>query len=139
MAHLKTGSLRDVAGVAGYIALCAVLHRPLRILGHTIKLPSVRMALAQLAIGTLDNAVAAAILWVLLPAGAQAQFMFTTNNGGPGGTDKGWRWYLDGKREKKTNTFDDFAAAGRALSSPSPRAFGHRCGRCCVPTPGHAK
>ena len=32
-----------------------------------------------------------------------------------GGTDKGWRWYLDGKREKKTNTFDDFAAAGRAL------------------------
>ena len=32
-----------------------------------------------------------------------------------GGADKGWRWYLDGKREKKTNTFDDFAAAGRAL------------------------
>ncbi|HEV7877443.1 S9 family peptidase [Bradyrhizobium sp.] len=32
-----------------------------------------------------------------------------------GGADKGWGWYLDGKREKKTNTFDDFAAAGRAL------------------------
>ncbi len=32
-----------------------------------------------------------------------------------GGADKGWNWYLDGKREKKTNTFDDFAAAGRAL------------------------
>ena len=32
-----------------------------------------------------------------------------------GGADKGWRWYVDGKREKKTNTFDDFAAAGRAL------------------------
>ncbi len=32
-----------------------------------------------------------------------------------GGTDKGWGWYLDGKREKKTNSFDDFAAAGRAL------------------------
>src|SRR5471032_2751105 len=32
-----------------------------------------------------------------------------------GGSDKGWNWYLDGKREKKTNTFDDFAAAGRAL------------------------
>jgi oligopeptidase B len=32
-----------------------------------------------------------------------------------GGTDKGWRWYLDGKRAKKTNSFDDFAAAGRAL------------------------
>ena len=32
-----------------------------------------------------------------------------------GGSDKGWGWYLDGKREKKTNTFDDFAAAARTL------------------------
>jgi oligopeptidase B len=32
-----------------------------------------------------------------------------------GGADKGWSWYLDGKREKKTNSFDDFAASGRAL------------------------
>lgn len=32
-----------------------------------------------------------------------------------GGSDRGWSWYLDGKREKKTNTFDDFVAAGRAL------------------------
>jgi oligopeptidase B len=32
-----------------------------------------------------------------------------------GGSDKGWGWYLDGKRENKTNTFDDFAAAGQAL------------------------
>ena len=28
-----------------------------------------------------------------------------------GGADKGWGWYLDGKREKKTNSFDDFAAS----------------------------
>lgn len=32
-----------------------------------------------------------------------------------GGADKGWGWYLDGKRDKKTNSFDDFAAAARAL------------------------
>ncbi|MBI3698997.1 MAG: S9 family peptidase [Afipia sp.] len=32
-----------------------------------------------------------------------------------GGADKGWGWYLDGKRDKKTNTFDDFVATGRAL------------------------
>jgi oligopeptidase B len=32
-----------------------------------------------------------------------------------GGADKGWAWYLDGKREKKTNSFDDFAASARAL------------------------
>jgi oligopeptidase B len=34
-----------------------------------------------------------------------------------GGTDKGWGWYLDGKREKKTNSFEDFASAARALIS----------------------
>jgi oligopeptidase B len=32
-----------------------------------------------------------------------------------GGADKGWGWYLDGKRERKTNTFDDFVAVTRAL------------------------
>jgi oligopeptidase B len=32
-----------------------------------------------------------------------------------GGTDKGWGWYLDGKREKKTNSFDDFSTSARAL------------------------
>jgi oligopeptidase B len=32
-----------------------------------------------------------------------------------GGADKGWGWYLDGKRDKKTNSFDDFAVAARAL------------------------
>jgi oligopeptidase B len=32
-----------------------------------------------------------------------------------GGADKGWNWYLDGKREKKTNSFEDFAACARAL------------------------
>jgi oligopeptidase B len=32
-----------------------------------------------------------------------------------GGSDKGWGWYLDGKREKKTNTFDDFIAVARTL------------------------
>lgn len=32
-----------------------------------------------------------------------------------GGKDKGWRWYAQGRREHKTNTFDDFAAAARGL------------------------
>jgi oligopeptidase B len=33
-----------------------------------------------------------------------------------GGTEKGRRWYLDGKREKKTNTFTDFIAAAETLA-----------------------
>jgi oligopeptidase B len=32
-----------------------------------------------------------------------------------GGADKGWGWYLDGKRTRKNNSFEDFAACGRAL------------------------
>jgi oligopeptidase B len=32
-----------------------------------------------------------------------------------GGTEKGWRWYLQGKRENKPNTFTDFIAAAEAL------------------------
>lgn len=33
-----------------------------------------------------------------------------------GGTDKGWRWYTEGKLAKKPNTFTDFIAAARALA-----------------------
>ena len=32
-----------------------------------------------------------------------------------GGKDKGFRWYAQGRREQKTNTFDDFVAAARGL------------------------
>src|SRR6185312_1542436 len=32
-----------------------------------------------------------------------------------GGTDKGWRWYEDGKLSRKPNTFGDFLAAARFL------------------------
>ncbi|MCA1394427.1 S9 family peptidase [Bradyrhizobium sp. IC3123] len=46
-----------------------------------------------------------------------------------GGADKGWGWYLDGKREKKTNSFDDFAASARALIdakyTSAKRIIGH--------------
>ena len=41
-----------------------------------------------------------------------------------GGADKGWGWYLDGKRDKKTNTFADFEAAARALIADGYTAAG---------------
>jgi oligopeptidase B len=34
-----------------------------------------------------------------------------------GGSERGWRWYQDGKREKKPNSFSDFIAAGEALAA----------------------
>lgn len=33
-----------------------------------------------------------------------------------GGKDKGYRWYTEGRREKKPNTFSDFIAAGEHLA-----------------------
>lgn len=65
-----------LGGVAGYVALCAVLKRPLRGFGHAVKLPSARVALSQISIGAIDNAVAAGILWSLLPAGTVGYFSF---------------------------------------------------------------
>ncbi|PZQ63566.1 MAG: hypothetical protein DI570_08505 [Phenylobacterium zucineum] len=65
-----------ITGVLGYVVLCAVLHRPLRAFGHSVRLPSWRVAIAQICIGATDNAVAAAILWVLLPDGAIGYFTF---------------------------------------------------------------
>lgn len=42
-----------------------------------------------------------------------------------GGKAKGYQWYLDGKREKKTNTFKDFIAAGRYLVDRNYTREGH--------------
>lgn len=41
-----------------------------------------------------------------------------------GGTDKGRRWYLDGKRDKKRNTFTDFIATAEALADAGFTARG---------------
>ncbi|QHI96101.1 prolyl oligopeptidase family serine peptidase [Aristophania vespae] len=32
-----------------------------------------------------------------------------------GGSEKGWNWFLDGRKEKKTNSFTDFIASARHL------------------------
>ncbi len=34
-----------------------------------------------------------------------------------GGSDKGWGWFLDGRKEKKTNTFSDFIACAEHLTA----------------------
>lgn len=59
-----------LAAVGAYVLLCAVRRRPLRAFGHSVKLPSVRVALAQMTVGAVDNAVAAGIIWSLLPDGS---------------------------------------------------------------------
>lgn len=57
-----------------------------------------------------------------LPAGFSAQRLSLVDRGFVyalahvrGGTDKGWNWYLDGKLDRKRNSFNDFVACARAL------------------------
>jgi uncharacterized membrane protein YbhN (UPF0104 family) len=65
-----------VAGAGGYVVLCIFLRRSFRIFGRAITLPDVWDALAQLVLGVVDNAIAAAILWILLPAGGPSYASF---------------------------------------------------------------
>ena len=45
-----------------------------------------------------------------------------------GSTAKGYQWYLDGKLEKKTNTFTDYIAAGRHLIAENYTSAGNIVG-----------
>ena len=65
-----------LAGSAGYVVLCAVRRRPITGFGRSVTLPSLRDALAQLVLGVVDNGIAAAILWILLPAGGPSYITF---------------------------------------------------------------
>ncbi|MDB5423316.1 MAG: hypothetical protein JWQ29_732 [Phenylobacterium sp.] len=56
-----------VTGAFGYVALCAVRRRPIVAFRHSLTLPSAGDAMAQLVVGVVDNGIAAAIIWILLP------------------------------------------------------------------------
>ena len=67
----------------------------------------------------------------LMPAGFRTNLLSLVDRGFVyaiahvrGGTEKGWNWYLDGKRDKKPNTFADFVACGRALIEANYTAQG---------------
>jgi phosphatidylglycerol lysyltransferase len=70
--HLPVSSLRPLgilflAITVSYLILCAALRRPWRIFAWEFTLPRPRIALAQVAVGCVDFALAAAALWMLLP------------------------------------------------------------------------
>jgi len=58
----------------GYLILVHLRRRPIQVLGWRILVPHRGLALAQVAFGCVDWTVAAAVLWVLLPAGAHVSF-----------------------------------------------------------------
>ena len=53
--------------VTGYVVLCARRKEPLRIRQWTFELPTLRIAVAQIALSIIDWVVAASVLYVLLP------------------------------------------------------------------------
>ncbi len=61
------GALSLVVLVA-YLALTAARRTPLHLWGRDLALPTFRVSLAQLVLSTIDWLLAAAVLWVLLPA-----------------------------------------------------------------------
>jgi uncharacterized membrane protein YbhN (UPF0104 family) len=58
-----------LAASGGYVALCALRRKPITAFGRSVTLPSLKDALWQLVLGVVDNGIAAAILWILLPHG----------------------------------------------------------------------
>ncbi len=56
-----------LSGVGAYVLACALHRAPIHALGRTFALPSPAKALVQVGVGALDNATAAAIIWILLP------------------------------------------------------------------------
>ena len=71
MLHLPFYSLRPLgvvllAPACGYLLLCTLRKRPLKIGGWNFSLPSMGLSLSQIAVASLDYALAGSVLFVLL-------------------------------------------------------------------------
>ena len=55
----------------GYLVLCATARKPLVLRGHTLQLPTLRLALGQVLVSGADWLLAAGVLFLLLPEGAR--------------------------------------------------------------------
>jgi uncharacterized membrane protein YbhN (UPF0104 family) len=66
----RTVGFALIAFSAGYVVLCAFRRQPISLFRRSFSLPSAGDAAAQVVIGVVDNGIAAAIIWLLLPAGA---------------------------------------------------------------------
>ncbi|NQV81524.1 MAG: bifunctional lysylphosphatidylglycerol flippase/synthetase MprF [Alphaproteobacteria bacterium] len=64
-----------LAAVAGYLVLAFLRRRPVRIFGYEVRIPSIRISLAQLLVSAADISFAASVLFVLLPAQADLSFI----------------------------------------------------------------
>lgn len=64
-----------LAGAGAYLLLAGLWRREITLFGLSLTLPGIRLTLAQLAVGALDLAAAAAALYFLLPAAGLPSFV----------------------------------------------------------------
>jgi phosphatidylglycerol lysyltransferase len=77
--HILFASVRPLgiallAATAVYLVVCARRTRPMRLLGWEFALPSLRLAVCQIGIACADLLVAAAVLYILLPASVDINY-----------------------------------------------------------------
>lgn len=80
MMKLDTSTIRMLSGAFAifpvvYLLLCAVLRKPLRIRSWSMKLPPMRLALAQVVVGTVNFSFVSAALHQMLTAFAPASYL----------------------------------------------------------------
>ncbi len=66
LVHIHALGVLILTLVASYALLGAIWHKPIRISGKSLQLPSPRIALAQIAVGSIDLCLAAGSLYVLV-------------------------------------------------------------------------
>jgi phosphatidylglycerol lysyltransferase len=64
-----------LSAVAAYLVCSFVVRKPLEFRGWQVHIPRPSISLPQVALGLIDLAIAAAVLWVLLPAEANVSFL----------------------------------------------------------------
>ena len=72
--HLRYVGVMLVAVPIAYLILCASFRRPVRWRNKSIRLPTLQIAVLQIAVGTADLCCAAGILYVLLPPTAPIDY-----------------------------------------------------------------
>ena len=74
MADLRILGVVLISLVLGYLAICALRRRPLKILKGQVPLPPPWLSLGQIAVSCADLMVVAGVFYILLPDAAQEKF-----------------------------------------------------------------
>jgi phosphatidylglycerol lysyltransferase len=75
IAALRAAGLLCLGSTTAYLLVCALRRAPVTTHGWQLRIPSLPLALGQIAIASLDSALAAAAAYVLLPEGLSVSYL----------------------------------------------------------------